>query len=288
MAESPAHRFGQVVGNLLEEILLPELLGFCEGRDLYVDRHGSRVSVRKGKKVSWEDKYGNSHDLDFVIEKGGSHDRLGRPIAFIEAAWRRYSKHSRAKAQEIQGAVLPIAEKYDLESPFLGAVLAGIFTQPSLDQLRSLGFTIVFLPYETIMAAFDSVGIDARFDESTPQIDFRRCVDAIDRMTVAMRTRVKEHILSSNRSGFNEFLDKIRTKLARSPDRITIMPLFGKPIYFSTKSEAFDFLSDFDRNSGSGDFQRLEIDVLFSNKDEIKGIFHEEEEAVRFLKYVTS
>jgi hypothetical protein len=173
MAESPSHRFGQVVGNLLEEILLPELLRFCEERLLYLDRHGSRVNVRRGKKVSWEDKYGNFHDLDFVIEKDGSADVRGRPVAFIEAAWRRYTKHSKAKAQEIQGAVLPISEKFRLEAPFLGAILAGIFTLPSLEQLRSLGFNIVYLPYESIVAAFSNVGINARFDEATPDADFR-------------------------------------------------------------------------------------------------------------------
>lgn len=104
MAASPSHRFGQVVGQLLEEILLPELLKFCSERKLYLDRHGERVGVRKGKKVSWEDPYGNLHDLDFVIEKQGSASKQGRPVAFIEAAWRRYTKHSRAKAQDPRGS----------------------------------------------------------------------------------------------------------------------------------------------------------------------------------------
>src|SRR5262245_30590782 len=120
MAESPSHRFGQIIGNLLEEILLPVLLAFCQERDLYLDRHGSRTGVRGGKRVEWEDKYGNTHVLDFVIEKGGTANERGRPVAFIEAAWRRYTKHSRNKAQEIQGAILPIADKYERDIPFLG------------------------------------------------------------------------------------------------------------------------------------------------------------------------
>lgn len=168
MAESPSHRFGQIVGNLLEEILLPVLQNFCEERRLYLDRHGKRVGVRKGKKVSWEDNYGNTHDLDFVIEKDGSAENRGRPVAFIEAAWRRYTRHSKAKAQEIQGAILPIAEKYENDKPFLGAVLAGEFTRSSLDQLKSLGFEVVYLPYETIVDAFQSVNIDVRFGDETP------------------------------------------------------------------------------------------------------------------------
>ena len=53
----------------------------------------------------------------------------GKPVAFIESAWRRYTKHSRNKAQEIQGAILPLAETYSESNLFLGAVLAGVFTE---------------------------------------------------------------------------------------------------------------------------------------------------------------
>lgn len=106
MAQSPSHKFGQIVGNLLEDILTPVLQKFCHERGLYLDIKGPRPGVRKGRKVTWQDKYGNLHDLDFVIEKDGSPGKRGRPVAFIEAAWRRYTKHSRNKAQEIQGAIL--------------------------------------------------------------------------------------------------------------------------------------------------------------------------------------
>lgn len=288
MAESPSHRFGQVVGNLLEEILLPQLLEFCDDRGLYLDRHGTRLNVRKGKKVTWEDRYGNSHDLDFVIEKDGSEGRRGRPVAFIEAAWRRYTKHSRAKAQEIQGAVLPIAEKYEAEAPFLGAVLAGIFTTPSLEQLRSLGFQLVYLPYDSIIAAFAAVGIDARFDETTPDIDFRRCVDLIEALPAADRGRVKQSIVNSNRGTFDDFFTRLRRKLDRTIERVTVLPLFGTLLTFDTATAAVEFIQGFDQKAGAGEFRKYEVSVRFSNQDEVRGIFADEDEAVRFLRYVTS
>lgn len=50
MAKSPPHRFGQVVGNLLEEILKPELLKFCKSA-AYTSIDTGRVSTfEKGKK----------------------------------------------------------------------------------------------------------------------------------------------------------------------------------------------------------------------------------------------
>lgn len=154
MANSPSHRFGQIIGDLLEEIMLPQFQSFCIKRGLYLDKKGVRGKARNGKKVSWLDKYGNTHDLDFVIEKGGTADVIGRPLAFIEAAWRRYTKHSRNKAQEIQGAILPIAEKHYWDKPFLGAILAGVFTDGSLKQMKRSGFEVALFPYESIVLAF--------------------------------------------------------------------------------------------------------------------------------------
>ena len=56
-------------------------------------------------------------------------------------------------------------ELYGNDSPFLGAILAGEFTQGSLDQLKSLGFQLVYIPYSTIVEAFAQVKIDIGFDE---------------------------------------------------------------------------------------------------------------------------
>ena len=150
----------------------PVLQEFCDQRNLYLDIQGERSRVRPGKAVTWLDKYGNTHALDFVIEKGGTATQQGRPVAFVEAAWRRYSRHSRNKAQEIQGAVLPIADKHHWDKPFLGAVLAGEFTEDSFNQLKYVGFKVLYFPYECIVKAFEGVGIDVRFDESTPRQRF--------------------------------------------------------------------------------------------------------------------
>jgi len=165
MAESPAHKFGQIVGHLMEDVMAPVLQEFCEARGLYLDRKGARQGVRRGKKLTWSDKYGNSHDLDFVVEKNGSQVQAGRPVAFVEVAWRRYAKHSKNKVQEIQAAILPIVEGYEWDRPFVGVILAGVFTPQSLEQLRSFGFSVLHFQYEKIVAVFRVAGIDVGFDE---------------------------------------------------------------------------------------------------------------------------
>lgn len=99
MADSPSHKLGQIIGNVLQEAIESPIRQLAAKHSLYIDRAGPRP-CRSGKKVSWEDRFGNSHDLDYVVERGGSDDKRGTPLAFVEVAWRRYTKHSRNKAQE--------------------------------------------------------------------------------------------------------------------------------------------------------------------------------------------
>jgi hypothetical protein len=288
MAEAPGHLFGQIIGNLLEEILSPVLTEFCELKGLYLDKHGARQGVRKGKKVSWLDKHGNTHDLDFVIEKNAAPDRQGVPVAFIEAAWRRYTKHSKNKAQEIQAAVLPIAEKYSDEKPFLGAVIAGEFTAPAFEQLRSVGFKTCYIPYETVVKAFETVGIDARFDEGTSAEDFSKCIRIIEQLSLDAKNQLKRSILELNRQAFDDFLAELKARLERLIERVTITPLFGTSNQFIDLGEAEIFLKDFNKMEAVGSFQKYEIGIKYSNGDDIRGMFSSKEAALDFINRATA
>jgi hypothetical protein len=194
MALSPAHRFGQIVGDLLEAAIEPLLREFAEQQGLYLDKKGPRPA-RRGTKATWTDLNGNKHDLDYVLERLGSPTRVGQPAAFIETAWRRYTKHSRNKAQEIQGAILPLAARYRDSGPFMGAVLGGVFTAGALTQLRSLGFRVAYFPYRTVIAAFAAAGIDASSTEGTADSDFAERVSAWDRLGVEGRELIAQTLL---------------------------------------------------------------------------------------------
>jgi hypothetical protein len=166
MAAAAGHQFGQFIGEYCETALEPLLQEFADKHGLYLDKEGSRP-VRKGKKLTWIDSHGFGHDLDYVFERGGTPDKIGTPVAFIESAWRRYTKHSKNKAQEITGAVLPIAEKHHFSAPMLGCILVGDYTSPAIKQLQTIGFKILYLNYASVLEAFKSVDIDAGFDEKT-------------------------------------------------------------------------------------------------------------------------
>ena len=288
MATSPAHRFGQIIGDLLEEIMAPEFQSFCDERGLYLDKKGIRGDARTGSKVSWVDKYGNSHDLDFVIEKGGSVSERGRPLAFIEAAWRRYTKHSRNKAQEIQGAVLPIAEKYEWDKPFLGVILAGVFTTGSLNQMRTSGFEVALFPYPSIVEAFASVGIAAQFDEDTPDTIFQACIDQIESMAPQRRTKLKRNLVASNKALLNQFFGELQATLDRQIEQIILIPLHGQQNEFVAIEDAIAFVTNYDEDAAhSGHFRKYELIVRYSNEDKIDASFQSKDKAIEFLNYIS-
>ena len=288
MAESPSHKFGQLIGNLLEEVIEPLLADFARSHDLYLDYQNNSRPARTGKKVTWKDSCGNTHDLDYVLEQNGTSDRVGTPVAFIEVAWRRYTKHSRNKAQEIQGAVLPLAEKFQWSSPFLGAVLAGEFTDGSLNQLRSLGFHVLYFPYETLVSAFGTQSIDIRFDERTPDQTFRQCVRTIEAASTTTMQRIKKRLVAANKEALDAFVASLRERLDRMIEQVVIIPLYGGSNEFPSIDAALDFLDRHSVDKGSEEFRKYEVHVSFSNGNRVEGTFKEKAQIRTFLRSIAS
>ncbi len=286
MAESPSHKFGQTIGNIIEAVVEPFLSKFAKEKHLYLDHQKNPRKARKGKKVTWEDPYGNVHDLDYVLEMNGTDTTMGTPIAFIEVAWRRYTKHSRNKAQEIQGAILPLAEKFQWSSPFLGAVLSGVFTEGSLEQLRSLGFHVLYFPYDTLVAAFAQEKIDIAFNEATPDAVFRRCVKKIESAPRQKMQRIKDHLVNANQEQLNSFMASLDQRLDRMVDKVVVIPLYGKSNEFPTIDDAIKFLDQHQIHGDCGDFRKYEVIITFSNGDRVEGSFKDKAKVRDFLQFI--
>ena len=283
MAESPAHRFGQIVGEVLEAAIAPLLAEFAGKHGLYLDKQGERV-CRPGKRCTWLDLNKNKHDLDFVLERGGSTDELGIPAAFIETARRRYTKHSRNKAQEIQGAIVPLAETYKNASPFIGVVLAGVFTEGALAQLRSLGFCVLHFSYESVISAFKDYRIDAAFDEETTDAEFKKKVAAYDALPGEKRMALARALLHKQKADAEDFMDALEKVVSRQIDRITILPLHGSATELPNVEDAIKFIQGYTEKGGRQPIQRYEIRIRYNNGDSVEATFHDKRDAVAFLR----
>jgi hypothetical protein len=281
MAESLSHKFGQIIGDLLELTLESHLQKFAREQDLYLDKKGIR-RARTGKKVSWIDGNGNQHDLDFVLEREGTENKIGIPVAFIETAWRRYTKHSRNKAQEIQSAILPLAEKYKSFSPFIGVVLAGVFTKGALIQLQSLGFVVLYFPYETVIKAFLKYGIDASFDEKTPETEFKKKIDSWNNLS--NKKKFVKELWKLNKKEVDEFFKTLSDAVSRFIERIIILPLHGQEINASTIIEAINYLEKYVENKQELPLVKYEIIIKYNTGDKIEASFRNQKDTIKFLE----
>lgn len=281
MAESLSHKFGQIIGDLLELAIQPHLEKFARKNKLFLDKKGER-KARAGKKVSWTDGKGNKHDLDYVLERNGTEDKIGVPVAFIESAWRRYTKHSRNKAQEIQGAIIPLTEKYKYSSPFVGVVLAGVFTDGSLNQLKSLGFGVLYFSYDTVVKAFSRFGINVAFDEDTLEKEFRKKIDSWRKLPT--KTNVAKELLKLNKKHVDEFFISLSKSVSRFIERVIILPLHGQEAISNSVTEAIDFLKNYSEDKSKLLLVKYEIIIRYNSGDRIEASFKDKNDTIKFLE----
>lgn len=285
MATAPGHLLGQIIGNVMEEALKPVLQEMADRHELYLDSDGSRPGVRPGAHVAWVDDLGNSHDLDFVLERGGSATRQGNPAAFVEAAWRRYTKHSKAKAQEIQAAVLPVLAKWNNVKPTPAAVVAGQWTAPALQQLRSSGFVVLHLEFLTTARVFREAGIDIEGEsgENTPDAFWQRQCDAYLTKSDPEKRALARALREAHAEQFQAFISELEHRVMRTIDHVVVTPLHGNAGQYASVPEAIQATRSYSCGVEAAPFLRFEIRIAYTNGDVIQATFGSAVDAVDFL-----
>lgn len=284
MATAPGHLLGQIIGNVMEEALKPVLEEMASRHDLYVDSKGARPDVRPGSLVSWTDDLGNSHDLDFVLERGGTPTKAGNPAAFIEAAWRRYTKHSKAKAQEIQGAVLPVLAKWNNVKPTPAAVVAGQWTKPSLQQMRSSGFVVLHLDFPTTARVFCDAGINIEgVGEGTSDEFWQNQCDSYANKSDDEKRQLATNLRNAHAEEFRGFVAELERRVVRTIDYVVVTPLHGSGSQYATVEEAIESVRSYSCGVEAAPFLRFEIRIAYTNGDVIQATFGSSADAVDFL-----
>lgn len=297
MAQSLAHRWGQIIGDIFELFVRNILSEIAGTNSLYLDYkrpRKARASQSGGdlSKVTWRDSFGNKHDLDYVLERGGTDEALGIPVAFVESAWRRYTKHSKNKVQEIEAAVMPVALTFSRFQPFCGAVLAGEFTSNALSQLLSKGFAVLHIPYDSILAAFAEIGIDASSEdgpEGTKEAEFRRKIRAWESHSLsgaAEKLITKWHSLHA--AEITQFKQNLQNSISRRVARVTVTVLRGHTVDMPDVESAISYLigeeHSFSLREDGQQRESFEIQVRFNNEARVEATFPTRQEAIAFLR----
>lgn len=284
MATAPGHRFGQIIGELLEEATIEICQPIAAEHGFYLDYKHPREARSGTKIVRWRDDKDNYHDLDIVIEEGSTEATYGIPRAFIEVAWRRYTKHSKNKAQEISSAVTSCAERFATKSPFKGCVLAGDFTDSALIQLRSEGFSVMHFPTEEVVEAFDAVGIDLIWKEDTPDSELEKRVRECEALTSSELDLVKNKLFELGADEFGIFVSSLAASLDRRMTEVRICVEYGNTRVFPTVSDACAYINSAPEMSQENTpLLGFTITVHFSDGDRIEAEFGDKNRAINYL-----
>lgn len=269
-----------MIGNFFEDAMKSPIHEICAKYNVYFDTIGPRPA-RNSKKITWQDINGSKHDLDYVIERNGTRDNIGEPIGFIELAWRRYTKHSKNKVQEIAGAVLPIAEKYKELAPFKGAILSGEFTEPSLKQLENQGFHVLYIPFVNVVTSFEKYGVHLFFDEDTPKAELAQIVRKFS--SCKNLDLIRQDFIEANQDIIKGFMDALEASLRRRIKSIFILPLHGKGIKFTNLQQAITYIQGYAEIPTDAPLDRIAICIDFNDGSCIKCEFKDKDMAMNFL-----
>ncbi|MCH2450967.1 MAG: hypothetical protein MK198_12590 [Gracilimonas sp.] len=245
-ASSSGHKLGQLVGDWWEEyVVLPLLADIAKDLDLYLDHRFRERSCREGAKIIWEDENGNKVDYDFVLELNGSDKKEGIPVGFVEVFWRRGARHSKDKARDDSGKLMPMRQTYPT-ARYLGVAACGSLTGPAREYIKLRDIDLFYVPKSKIIEAYSKNGLT---------------IDYPDRLGEEEKAKLAEEF-------GNNFDNKMKKKVSD-----TLKKVIGKATIQSYKSKISSSLSALPQ----------EIRFQEANKSEYQS-FESIKKATEFLK----
>lgn len=283
MAYSASHQIGEQIGDFFEDIIIEYLRQIiAEEEDYYLDYKHPRLARNNDRILKGTDSEGNEHRLDIVIEHNGTETSLGKPKAYIETAWRRYTKHSKNKVQEISGAILPLVRTHAENMPFYAAILAGDFTKNSLDQLKSEGFYVLHFTYDEIASVYTEEGVSIRWNEQTDTQTLEQLSTQLSSISEEAKQRMKSSFIAKYAGKLERLRIELKESLEITITEVRITPVHGRTKTLSTPKTAINYIIGYDEESVQP-IMRYEISIRYSNEQEYTMKCKTKRQAIQFL-----
>lgn len=254
---SSGHKLGQLIGDWFEEyFVFPLLIKVGKELDLFVDTRFVDRSSRNSK-IIWTDIDDNDVDYDAVLEIGGSSTKQGIPVAFLECFWRRGSRHSKDKARDDSGKLMPMRDTYPT-ARFLGIIAAGDFTKPAKDLIRSREIDLFYITKLQIIEAFGNCGLVIDYNDKIAETEKSRIVDTFaENFHYCKKMEVKLELLRILGSTItNGYVDRVKAALSALPQEIRIiLRKSSEPIVFDSVAKTSRFIEN----------PQFDIDVIYES-----------------------
>lgn len=241
---SSGHKLGQLVGDWFQDYFVTPLLQEVAGRlRLYLDHRNNQRQVR-GDKILWRDDDNNVVDYDFVLELNGNENQLGIPVAFLESFWRRGARHSKDKARDDSGKLMPMRSTYPT-ARFLGIVACGEFTRPASELVWSRNIDLFYVPKAKVIEAFLGLGLIMDYNDKANEETKAGIANAFERLlTEEIKLRAAEALRGlMGEMAIKSYVTRVQAALSTAPVEFRIVSqLHSKPMVFETVEAVADFL----------------------------------------------
>ncbi|MCI5168710.1 MAG: hypothetical protein D3903_22095 [Candidatus Electrothrix sp. GM3_4] len=178
------------------------------------------------------------------MELVGSEEKVGIPVAFIECFWRRGARHSKDKARDDSGKLMPMRETYPT-AIFLGIVAAGDFTRPARALVRSRKIDLFYVPKEKIVTAFAECGLIMDYPDRLAESEKADLVETFTSFfTVDKKREVQETLRRLlGRATIMSYVDRVKATLSALPQEIRlVLRQDSMPVCFESVASATVFL----------------------------------------------
>ncbi len=187
---------------------------------------------------------------------------------------------------------MPVALTFSRHQPFLGAALAGEFTQSALHQLESKGFAVLHVPCESILTAFRGLGIDASSEDGvggTTEEQFRNKIAAWESLSLPRSThRFLASLHGLHQADINAFMQRLDSAITRRVNSVRLSVLRGHSVECLDIESAIAYLVEEEKShrlrEDGEQREAFEVQVRFNTSAKIEATFPKRTEALAFLR----
>jgi hypothetical protein len=265
---SYGHKIGQVIGDWYEEyVALRILTKVASSLNLYLDHRFNSRTVRTTSKILWYDLESNAVDYDFVLEIGGTDSQVGLPVAFFETFWRRGARHSKDKARDDSGKLVPMSITYPTVR-MMGIISAGDFSEPAKELVSSRGIDLFYISKDQIMSAWASKGKNIDYDDKASEEEKQ---EVSDKISIGLDNVLKREIASSLISSVGEhvfigYIDRVKGYLSSMPSQFEIcFQKNSKPYIFNNSEKVTAFFNSDHLNIEWDEDTYVKYKLIFSD-----------------------
>jgi hypothetical protein len=163
--------------------------------------------------------------------------------------------------------------------------LGGEITEGAKRQLQSHGIAVLHVPFAAITGAFEKNGVNLRYLESASNADKWNIIERWNALPSEGLGLIREDVIEAIKPQYAAFMERLRTALNRTVNKIRITPVYGKEVVCASLADALQVMHAHDPFQGTLAnlaFIRYEIAIEFTNGDSIVAKFQEKQSAIEF------